>query len=320
MLQILSCFATAASVASPTSAMPRVSTVGRRLLDAPIFVFSGPERTEALACFERVDDQIMGGISQSALVPSPTGNSASFMGVVRTDGGGFCGTRSRLLSAPLNLAGFSGIYLRVRGDGKRYKINVRTNDAIGELVYQCAFLPPVQEMSTVRLPFTAFRLVKRSQPVPDGAPLDPKKIFQLGFVFSRFAFGEESFNDAFAAGPFRLDIEEIGAFRDDLDFEASVDEPGAAVARASGPALSSTLEMWPEGKEPRQRGGLRARLLRFIFRRLRGTLQQRIATRRSERASKLWELRKQGKKLSDLRRAETAPKSVGEGGGPPAQS
>ncbi|KAG8469793.1 hypothetical protein KFE25_006248 [Diacronema lutheri] len=281
-------------------------TAGRRLLDAPIFVLRGPERAEALSCFERVDDQIMGGISQSALVPSYDGECASFLGVVRTDGGGFCGTRSRLLSKPLNLGGYSGIYLRVRGDGKRYKLNVRTSEEVGELVYQCAFLPPA-EMATVRLPFTAFRLVKRSNPVPSPPPLDPHTIYQLGVVLSRFAFGEESSNDAFAAGPFRVDIEEIGAFRDELDFEAAIDEPGAPVARSAGPPLSAGLQLWPEGEEPRRRGGLRARLLRFVFRRVRGTLRQRVVARRSERASKLWALRKQGRKLSELRRAETAP-------------
>lgn len=306
LVVFLACgLATSASTVRGSTQLSRVSTVGRRLLDAPIFILNGPERAESLACFERVDDQIMGGISQSGLVPSFDGSCASFTGVVRTDGGGFCGTRSRLLSAPLNLGGYSGLYLRVRGDGKRYKLNVRTNEEVGELVYQGAFLPPAGEMCTLRLPFAAFRLVKRSQPVLDGPPLDPKSIYQIGFVLSRFAFGEESVNDAFAAGPFRLDIEEIGAYRDELDFEASVDT-GAAVARIAGPALSSALQMWPEGKEPRPRG-IRARLLRFVFRRLRSTLKKRVAARRSERASKLLELRKQGKKLSELRRAETAP-------------
>lgn len=286
--------------------MPRFSAVGRLISESPIFTLRGTAREASLGFFERVDDQIMGGISQSALIASAD-DCASFTGIVRTDGGGFCGTRTRLFSSPLSLGLHSGIYLRARGDGKRYKINVRTNEVVGELVYQAAFLPPVSAgFSTIRIPFTAFRLVKRSQPVPDGPPLDPKRIFQLGFVLSRFGFGEEDYNDAFAAGPFRLDLEEIGAYRDQLDFEASVDEHApAAVERASGPALSSTIELWPEGKAPKA-GGLKARLMRFVFRRFRKSLSRRVATRRSTRAAALWEMRKAGQKLSDIRRSETS--------------
>lgn len=288
------------------SSMPRYSAAGRVITERPIFTLRGAARAESLGYFERVDDQIMGGISQSALIASAD-DCACFTGIVRTDGGGFCGTRTRLLSAPLNLGGYSGIYLRARGDGKRYKMNVRTNEVVGELVYQAAFLPPVSTgFTTVRIPFSAFRLVKRSQPVPDGPPLDAKRIFQLGFVLSRFGFGEEDFNDAFAAGPFRLNLEEIGAYRDQLDFEASVDEEApAGIERAAGPALSSTLELWPEGKAPKA-GGLKARIMRFIFRRFRKSLSRRVATRRSTRAAALWEMRKQGKNLSEIRRSETA--------------
>jgi len=298
------------------ASLPRYSAAGRVISESPIFTLRGAAREASLDFFERVDDQIMGGISQSALIASADG-CACFTGIVRTDGGGFCGTRTRLFSTPLSLGAYSGIYLRARGDGKRYKMNVRTNEVVGELVYQAAFLPPVSTgFTTIRIPFSAFRLVKRSQPVPDGPPLDAKRIFQLGFVLSRFGFGEEDYNDAFGAGPFRLDLEEIGAYRDPLDFEASVDEAApAGVVRAPGPALSSTLALWPEGKAPKA-GGLKARVLRFIFRRFRKSLSRRVATRRSARAAALWAMRKEGKTLSQIRRSETAGgggKGEGEG-------
>jgi hypothetical protein len=294
--------------------MPRFSAAGRRLSETSIFELRGARLAESLGFFQSANDQIMGGISQSSLVPWSASDCACFTGIVRTDGGGFCGTRTRLFSTPLDLTGNSGLYLRVRGDGtRRFKMNVRTSEATGELVYQCAFLPPPAERgaeaTTIRLPFSAFRLVRRSEPVLGAPPLDPKSIFQMGFVLSRFAFGEASFNDAFAAGPFRLEIEEIGAYRDELDFVASIDDSSgadaAALSRAAGPPLSTQLELWLEGKEPRVRMGLRARLLRFVFRRFQKTVQKRVVARRSDRAAQLWAMRKEGKRLSEIRRAET---------------
>jgi len=77
----------------------------------PVFDFSDPVQ-DAVAKFDRIDDAIMGGISTSSIRPSrddATGESfASWSGVCRTDGGGFCGTRT--------LPFKDGVPLRVMGD------------------------------------------------------------------------------------------------------------------------------------------------------------------------------------------------------------
>ena len=57
----------------------------------PVFNFdAAPEATAAL--WERIDDVVMGGVSSSKIVVSDKG--AEWRGIVRTDGGGFCGTRT----------------------------------------------------------------------------------------------------------------------------------------------------------------------------------------------------------------------------------
>ena len=57
----------------------------------PVFNFDAePEATAAL--WERIDDVVMGGVSSSKIVVSDKG--AAWRGIVRTDGGGFCGTRT----------------------------------------------------------------------------------------------------------------------------------------------------------------------------------------------------------------------------------
>ena len=60
----------------------------------PVFDFSLTNPTikeKSASSFERIDDAIMGGISQSSLRDVPNQSYASWSGVCRTDGGGFCG-------------------------------------------------------------------------------------------------------------------------------------------------------------------------------------------------------------------------------------
>lgn len=79
---------------------------------------------EDLEKWQRLDDVIMGGQSESELRPAADGSGALWTGILRVEGGGFCGARSRSLS--LDLGGYAGIAMRVRGDGQTYKLNLKT--------------------------------------------------------------------------------------------------------------------------------------------------------------------------------------------------
>lgn len=79
---------------------------------------------EDMEKWQRLDDVIMGGQSNSELRLAEDGTGAVWDGTVRVEGGGFCGARSRSLS--LNLGGYDGIAMRVRGDGQTYKLNLKT--------------------------------------------------------------------------------------------------------------------------------------------------------------------------------------------------
>ncbi len=74
-----------------------------------------------------LDDVVMGGVSESSI--RLTGNSALFCGNVSTENsGGFVSVRTRNFDPPMNLLGYAGIELRVKGDGKRYKFFLRCED------------------------------------------------------------------------------------------------------------------------------------------------------------------------------------------------
>jgi hypothetical protein len=94
------------------------------------------QTAESTADWSAVDDAVMGGISSSRLRHDPDGH-AVFEGVVSLDNnGGFASVRSR--PGELRAPGAASYVLEVRGDGKRYKLNLRTDDAFDGVSYQAA--------------------------------------------------------------------------------------------------------------------------------------------------------------------------------------
>jgi hypothetical protein len=129
-----------------------------------------------------IDDVVMGGVSSSRLRHDPAGH-AVFEGVVSIErGGGFASVRSR--PTDLGAPDAASVVLEVRGDGKRYKLNVRTDDAFDGLNYQAAFEAPPGAWTEVRLPVAGFRPTFRGRVVPGAPRLDPARMRQLGLLIA----------------------------------------------------------------------------------------------------------------------------------------
>ncbi|EFJ53199.1 hypothetical protein VOLCADRAFT_102805 [Volvox carteri f. nagariensis] len=169
-----------------------------------------PMRTaEELAVWNRLDDVIMGGSSDSGLQPAPEGAGvagAVWRGNLVVEGGGFCGARSNKLG--LDLAGYDGVHLRLLGDGQTFKLNIKTIDQedVPESTYQATFDTVSGQWADVYIPWHNFVPVKRAQSDPEGAPLDPSRISKLGLVLSRFEYNKMP-NPDYKPGPFELLIE-----------------------------------------------------------------------------------------------------------------
>lgn len=143
-----------------------------------------------------IDDVVMGGVSASRAAITDEGTLV-FSGNVSLDqGGGFASIRS----APghHDLGGCSGIVVRVRGDGKTYKLNLKTDAAFDGVQYQATFTPDAGSWQDVRLPWMAFAPRFRGRPRPDASPLDPARIVTFGFLIADRQ-----------AGPFRLEVAEL---------------------------------------------------------------------------------------------------------------
>jgi monofunctional biosynthetic peptidoglycan transglycosylase len=154
--------------------------------------FTDPEEA---ARWRSTDDVVMGGRSSSAV---RAGDGVGvFAGEVSLErGGGFASVRRR--DQPVDLSGRDAIELRVRGDGKRYKLNLRTSGDFDGVVYQAAFETVAGEWQTVRLPLASFAPRFRGRPVT--GTLDPARVCSLGLLISDRQ-----------AGPFRLEVATIRA-------------------------------------------------------------------------------------------------------------
>ena len=171
-----------------------------------------------LQAWRRMDDVIMGGSSSSAwrLVQS-SGSPGEppawglWSGDLITDGGGFCGCRCDGLA--LDLTAADGLSLRLRGDGQRYKLNLKTAlyDGKPECTYQAvidtaALVPGA--WGDIQLPWHAFVPVVRQVEDPGRPALDPSTVRSLGFVLSKFEFNGLP-NYRYKAGPFSLEVQSI---------------------------------------------------------------------------------------------------------------
>lgn len=139
--------------------------------------FSNPD---AVVSWQAIDDRVMGGASLSRLRHDPEGY-AVFEGEVSFDnGGGFASSRNAqfVIEPPDGRA----LVLEVRGDGKRYKLNLRTDDGFDGINYQTAFQPPAGEWSIITLPLADFAPTFRGRVLADAPPLDAPKVRQIGLM------------------------------------------------------------------------------------------------------------------------------------------
>jgi len=154
------------------------------------------ESVDDTALFQPVDDAVMGGVSSSRLAPAGPG-IAAFEGTVSLEnGGGFASVRSR--PRDWDTAGATAFVLRVRGDGKRYRFNVRTPGHPAAFRYEAPLEPPAGVWTEVDIPLARLSGKVFGRRVPVIAPPDPGRIHSLGFMISD---GQD--------GPFRLEIDWI---------------------------------------------------------------------------------------------------------------
>jgi NADH dehydrogenase [ubiquinone] 1 alpha subcomplex assembly factor 1 len=151
--------------------------------------------------WEIINDVIMGGHSESRINMTPE-KTALFEGEVSLENdGGFASVRTDIGDHFLD--GFKGLSVRVRGDGKRYRLRVRTVDAPEGFAYQTSFVTQADTWLTLHMPFSAFEPFSRGVVVPNAPPLTRSDIRQIGLMIADKQ-----------PGLFRLEIDWVKAYLD----------------------------------------------------------------------------------------------------------
>ncbi|PKQ13949.1 MAG: NADH ubiquinone oxidoreductase [Alphaproteobacteria bacterium HGW-Alphaproteobacteria-1] len=144
--------------------------------DQPMLDYTPPP----LGSWSYVSDQVMGGTSEG--VARVAGDHIRLEGEVSTaNRGGFIQTRVKL-DAPFP-EDAQGLVIRVRGNGERYFMHLRTGGTLLPWQYYQAAFETGADWQVLRVPFTAFR--------PSGAMLRAtpraEAVTSVGFV----AFGRD---------------------------------------------------------------------------------------------------------------------------------
>ena len=161
-----------------------------------LYDFSEPRTLED---WQAIHDVVMGGVSTGGMRATEQG-TAAFVGCVSLENsGGFASIRS--VPGEWNLADQAGVVVHVRGDGKRYKLNLKCAAAPEGVLYRVAFATRDGEWQTLRFPFSEFRAVRRGRAVPEAPALDASRIVGFGVLISDQQ-----------AGPFRLELATIAAY------------------------------------------------------------------------------------------------------------
>lgn len=176
-------------------AVPNVS-----LAQAPdmtkLFDFRSEVRAEALI----VNDGVMGGRSSSRFEAAREGYGV-FSGTVSLENnGGFASFRLPL--GPTVMMGATKVVLRVRGDGQRYQVRLRSGRRWDGVAFAAGFDTTAGRWSTVELPLSDFEPSFRGYRPRGVGPVDPAEVGQVGIMITDKQ-----------AGPFRLEIEWIGVDR-----------------------------------------------------------------------------------------------------------
>jgi len=147
-----------------------------------------------------INDVVMGGRSSGRLEATED-QTVAFLGSVSLENnGGFASVRTR--PREHDLGGCAGLELWVRGDGKRYKINLESDSSSPGVLWATAFEASQDSWERLRLPFSDFEPTFRGRAVHGGNDLDLRRITSFGLMIS----GAQE-------GPFRLELARLGIFR-----------------------------------------------------------------------------------------------------------
>lgn len=149
--------------------------------------FSEPDgRSASGGSWQAFTDGVMGGLSRmdARLVDEQGRRHVRMTGEVRLENnGGFVQIALTLTTdgRDLDATAYRAIRLRVRGNGARYYVHLRTDDTRAPWQYYAASFPTTPEWTDVEVEFSRF------EPASLRAPLDRSRLRRIGLVAAKRA-------------------------------------------------------------------------------------------------------------------------------------
>eukprot|EP00897_Mesotaenium_endlicherianum_P001548 jgi/Mesen1/1420/ME001303S00465 len=132
---------------------------------------------------------------------------------------GFAGLRTSDAKLRLDLEPFDTLAFRVRGDGRVYVSNLRTDNWVGgpagteSNTWQAFLFAPPGEWSTVKIPLRRYLLTWKGKLVDDKSRMNPSGVVGMGLSLTARGGPEGAVE---GDGPYKLDIEWIKGLRTHL--------------------------------------------------------------------------------------------------------
>jgi len=141
-----------------------------------LFAFDDADSTS----WSAVNDDVMGGVSKARMKIDFESGTGTFEGALSLkNNGGFSTVRSK--SSNLTLAGHKGLILRVKGDGRTYRIQALGESSRWQMrIYQTEFKTKKGEWMEFSVPFAEMNLSIRGRRFP-GKTIDASEIRSIGF-------------------------------------------------------------------------------------------------------------------------------------------
>lgn len=139
-------------------------------------------------------------------------------------------------SVPEDLSAYDGIELRVKGDGRHYKLIVRTSADWDTVGYTASFDTKDGEWQSIKIPFSSLRPVFRARTKSDAPPFDPSQVVSLQLMYSKFEY-DGKLNPTFVEGAFKLPFSCIRAYINEPITPRFVHVGSAGVTRPDRPGL-----------------------------------------------------------------------------------
>lgn len=173
-----------------------VFTVSANIDPTVIFSFNNPgEAGQATV----VNDDVMGGISNSRWMLTPKGTGV-FSGVVSLENnGGFASLR--LHPNKHKLTGYTGLEIRLKGDGKKYQFTLKQGRQLDGIMYQKTLSTKAGRWQVVRIAFDQFLPTYRGRRLLNMPPFNLANAGSIGVLIADNQ-----------AGPFRLELDWVKVY------------------------------------------------------------------------------------------------------------